>query len=103
MIKSIWLIYCFKVLIIKVPYMSFVYLDTFMLENDKKLCLFSDKLCLQGNNTSILLIELFIASTSIIHRWFKWCNGSLMIKFSKKTVVLTCIKIRMKVLYSFNC
>ena len=31
------------------------------------------------------------------------CNGSQMMKFSKKTVVLTCFKIILKALYSFDC
>ena len=35
-------------------------------------------------NTSILLIELFIANVSIILKSFKWCNESVMIELSKK-------------------
>ena len=61
------------------------------------MCLFVIKI----TRTSILPIELFIANTLIIHRWFKWCNGNEMIESSKRTVVLTCIKIRLKTLH--NC
>ena len=65
-----------------------------MLGNAKKLCLISDKLFLSGNNTNISLIELFIANTAIIHRWFKQCNGSLMIELGKKkTAALTVTKL----------
>ena len=60
---------------------------------------------LSGKDTSILLIELFIAYTSIIHKWLITCNGSYMIKSCKKTVVLTCIELRLKTLNTFksNC
>ena len=41
-----------------------------------------------GKDTSILLIELFIAYTSIIHKRFIKCNGSYkFIEFSKRTFV----------------
>ena len=50
-------------------------------------------------NTSILLIELFISNTSIMHIW---CNLNEMIESTKRTDVLTCIKIKLKTWHSFK-
>ena len=46
-------------------------LNASMLGNDELLFLFQISYVYKLDNTNILLIELFIANTSIIHRWFK--------------------------------
>ena len=68
---------------------NFLKLKSFMISCVYLLC---------GRDTIILLIELFIAHTSIIHRSFKWCNKSYIIKSSKRTLVLTCTKLSLKTL-----